>query len=273
MVETTRASAGFHPRTPSEARVLDYLLGGKDNFAADREAAERAIALAPELPMMALESRKFLDRAVRFLADEGIRQFIDIGCGLPTQNNAHEVAQAAAPDSRVIYADIDPVVVSHANAILAGDVRTGVIQADMREPGKLLNHPDLRHLIDLDEPVAILLISALNAIPEDETAQHIVDHLRDAIVPGSWMVISHPVSDDRAEATEQLASLFQDREIIKGSRRRANLRTRAEIEPYFEGLKVAAPGITRIPDWRPESGEAGVAATMHWTFVGVGQKP
>jgi O-methyltransferase involved in polyketide biosynthesis len=268
-----RASDDFHPQTPNEARIVDYLLGGKDNFAADREAAEQAIAVAPELPMMALESRKFLGRAVRFLADEGIRQFIDIGCGLPTRNNAHEVAQATAPDSRVVYVDIDPVVVSHASAILAGDVQTGVIQADMREPDRLLAHPGLRRLIDLDQPVAVLLLSALNAIPEDETAQHVVEHLRDAIVPGSWMVISHPVSDDRAEATEALASLFQDRKIIKGSRRRTNLRTRAEVEPYFEGLKIAAPGITRVPDWRPASGESGVAATMDWTVVGVGQKP
>jgi O-methyltransferase involved in polyketide biosynthesis len=268
-----RASAGFHPQAPNEARIVDYLLGGKDNFAADREAAEQAIAVAPELPMMAVESRKFLGRAVRFLADEGIRQFVDIGCGLPTQNNAHEVAQAAAPDSRVIYVDIDPVVVTHASAILAGDAQTGVIQADMREPEKILAHPDLRRLIDLDEPVAILLIAALNAIPEDETAQYIVDHLRDAITPGSWMVISHPVSDHRAEATERLATLFQDRKIITGSRRRATLRTRAEVEPYFEGLKVAAPGIVRPPDWRPASGEAGIAATMNWTLVCVGQKP
>jgi hypothetical protein len=272
-VAKTRASADFHPQTPNEARIIDYLLGGKDNFAADREAAEQAVTLAPELPMMALESRKFLGRAVRFLADEGIRQFIDIGCGLPTQNNAHEVAQAAASDSRVIYVDFDPVVVTHARAILADDVQTGVIQADMREPDKILAHPDLRRLIDLDQPVAILLIAALNAIPEDETALHIVEHLRDAITPGSWMVISHPISDDRTDVTEQLASLFQDQEIVKGSRRRANLRTRAEVEPYFDGLKVAAPGITRVPDWRPESGEAGVAAMTDWTLAGVGQKP
>jgi O-methyltransferase involved in polyketide biosynthesis len=269
----TRASDAFKPQTPNEARIVDYLLGGKDNFAADREAAEQAIAVAPELPMMALESRKFLGRAVRFLAEEGIRQFVDIACGLPTQNNAHEVAQAAAPGSHVVYVDNDPVVVSHAGAILAGDAQTGVIQADMREPGRILAHPDLRRLIDLDEPVAILLVSALNAIAEDETAQYIVDSLRDAITPGSWMVITQPVSDYREEATERLATLFQDRQIIKASRRRANLRTRAEIEPYFEGLKIAAPGVVRPPDWRPASGEAGVAATMNWTLACVGPKP
>src|SRR3569833_2612074 len=119
-VSRPRESAAFHARTPNEARIVDYLLGGKDNFAADREAAEQAIAVAPELPMMAIESRKFLGRAVRFLTSQGVRQFVDIGCGLPTQNNAHEVAQSADPESRVVYVDIDPVVVTHARAQQAG---------------------------------------------------------------------------------------------------------------------------------------------------------
>src|SRR3954452_24610984 len=233
-----RASAEVHPQTPNEARVLDYLLGGKDNFAADRRAAEDAIAVAPELPMMAIEGRKFLGRAVRFLIDQGIRQFSDIGCGLPTQNNAHQVAQDAAEDARVLYVDHDPVVVSHARAILPERPRTDFIQADMREPDVILAHPDLRRLIDLDQPVAVLLISAFSAIPEDEVAQDIVDRLREAIVPGSWMVISHPISDDRTGVTERLASLFQDQEIVTGSRRRDDIRTRAEVEPYFTGLEL-----------------------------------
>src|SRR3569833_280437 len=164
-VSRPRESAAFHARTPNEARIVDYLLGGKDNFAADREAAEQAIAVAPELPMMAIESRKFLGRAVRFLTSQGVRQFVDIGCGLPTQNNAHEVAQSADPESRVVYVDIDPVVVTHARAILADDVRTTVVQADMRDPDAILGHPDLLRLIDLKRPVAILLISALQSIP------------------------------------------------------------------------------------------------------------
>ncbi|GAB2833454.1 SAM-dependent methyltransferase [Actinoallomurus bryophytorum] len=271
MADTTRASAGFHPRTPSEARVLDYLLGGKDNFAADREAAERAIALAPELPMMALESRKFLGRAVRFLADEGIRQFVDIGCGLPTQNNAHEVAQAAAPESRVVYVDIDPVVVSHASAILAGDERTGVIQADMREPDKILAHPGLRHLIDLDEPVAILLVSAFTAIPEDEVALDIVARLRQAISSGSWMVISHPISDSRPQVAEQIAAMYQAKDL-SGAPRRHDIRSRAEVEPYFDKLDMADPGIVRLPAWRPGPAGPSVDPKMVWAIGGVGRK-
>jgi len=272
-VPEPRASAEFHPQTPNEARVLDYLLGGKDNFAADRRVAEEAIAVAPELPMMAIESRKFIGRAVRFLIDQGIRQFIDIGCGLPTQNNAHEVAQAAAEDARVLYVDIDPVVVTHARAILAERERTDVIQADMREPDVILAHPDLRRLIDLDQPVAILLISAFSAIPEDEVVTDIVDRLREAIVSGSWMVISHPISDDRTGVTEKLASLFQDQEIVTGSRRRDDVRTRAEIEPYFDGLELADPGLVRQPLWRPDPGEPSVDPESVWMLAGVGRKP
>jgi SAM-dependent methyltransferase len=271
-VSEPRASAEFHPQTPNEARVLDYLLGGKDNFAADRQVAEEAIAVAPELPMMVIEGRKFIGRAVRFLVDEGIRQFIDIGCGLPTQNNAHEVAQAAAEDARVLYVDIDPVVVSHARAILAERERTDVIQADMREPDVIFAHPDLRQLIDMDQPVGILLMSAFSAIPEDEVVLDIVNHLREAIVPGSWMAISHPISDDRTGVTEKLASLFQDREIVTGSRRRDDVRTRAEIEPYFDGLELVDPGLVRQPSWRPDPGEPSVDPESVWVLAGVGRK-
>jgi hypothetical protein len=272
-VTKTRDSAGFHPGTPNEARVVDYLLGGKDNFAADREAADRAIAVAPELPMMAHEGRRFLGRAVRFLVAEGVRQFIDIGCGLPTQSNAHEVAQAAAPDSRVVYVASDPVVVTHSRAILADEVRTSVIQADMREPDRVLAHPDLLRLIDLKRPVAILLISALHAIPEDEAALDIVARLRRAITSGSWMVISHPISDSSPHVTERLATLFQDRQIVKGSRRRDNVRSLAEIEPYFDGLELAEPGIARLPAWRRDRGEPTVDPESFWVVAGVGRKP
>jgi S-adenosyl methyltransferase len=137
----------------------------------------------------------------------------------------------------------------------------------------ILAHPDLRRLIDLDQPVAVLLISAFSAIPEDEVAQDIVDRLREAIVPGSWMVISHPISDDRTGVTERLASLFQDQEIVTGSRRRDDIRTRAEVEPYFTGLELAEPGIVRQPAWRPDPGEPSVDPESVWVIAGVGRKP
>jgi hypothetical protein len=267
----TRASDAFKPRAPNEARIIDYLLGGKDNFAADREAAEQAIAITPELPTMAMESRKFLGRAVRFLAGEGIRQFIDIACGLPTQNNAHEVAQAAAPDARVIYVDNDPVVVSHASAILAGDVQTGVIQADMREPDRVLAHPDLRRLIDLDEPVAILLVSAFTTVSDDEVPLDIVGRLREAIAPESWMVISHPISDSRPHVTDQLAAMYREKDL-SGAPRRKGIRSRAEVELYFDKLDLADPGVVHLPAWRPGLAGPSVDPRTVWAIGGVGRK-
>src|SRR3569833_1969616 len=215
-VSKPRASAEFHPQAPNEARVLDYLLGGKDNFAADRQAAE---------------------------------------------------------DAREVYVDNDPVVGSHARAILAENTRTGVIQADMRDPDVILAHPELHRLIDLDQPVAVLLISAFSAIPEDEVAVDIANRFREAIVSGSWMVISHPISDDNSEVTEKLASLFQDQQIVTGSRRRNDIRTRAEIEPYFEGLELVDPGLVRQPAWRPGPNGPSVDPEKVWVHTAGGRKP
>jgi O-methyltransferase involved in polyketide biosynthesis len=263
---------GFTPGTPNEARVLDYLLGGKDNFAADREAADKAVELAPELPVLARESRKFLRRAIRFIANAGIRQFVDIGCGLPTQGNVHEIAQSVAPDARVLYVDLDPVVVSHARALLADEVQTSVIQADMRDPDQLFSDPGLKRLIDLGEPVGVLLVAVLTVIPEDELMMEIVARIKEIIAPGSWVAISHAISDPRPEVTRQLAALYQDRGIVSGSRRRLNLRTQAEIMPVFDGLEMAEPGIVRAPAWRPDPGEPTVDPELVWSIVGVGRK-
>src|SRR4051794_10125408 len=178
----------FNPAVPNVARMYDYYLGGKNNFAADRKAAEQALSFAPELRVGAQEVRKFLRRAVRFLTDAGIRQFVDIGCGLPTQGNVHEIAQAAAPDSRVAYIDNDPIVISHAQALLGGNPGTVVVQADIRAPARLIAHPTLRGMIDLDEPVGVLLIAVLHVIPEDDLATRIVEELRETIAPGSYIV-------------------------------------------------------------------------------------
>ncbi|GAA4636937.1 SAM-dependent methyltransferase [Actinoallomurus vinaceus] len=252
--------------------MLDYMLGGKDHFAADRAAADRALALAPELPMMARESRKFLNRAVRFLVGAGIRQFVDIGCGLPTQSPVHEVAQAAAPDARVVYVDNDPLVVNHAQALLTHTARTAAIHADLREPDELLAHPRLTDLIDLGRPVGVVLVGVLGVIPEDDVARSVVDRLRRAVVPGSHLVMTQAISDVRPEVTEQLSALYQDEQIVRGSRRR-NVRTRAEVETYFEGLELAEPGIVHVPAWRPDPGEPSVDPRDVWAIAGVGRKP
>src|ERR1044072_6210047 len=167
---TARHEPRFDPSTPNVARMYDYYLGGKDNFAADRDAAEMALTVAPELRVGARELRAFLRRSVRFLVHAGIRQFIDIGCGLPTQGNVHEIAQTAAPDSRVVYVDNDPVVTAHARALLEGNPLVAVVQADARDTDELIADKALTGLIDLSKPVAVLMVSLLHVISEDEVA-------------------------------------------------------------------------------------------------------
>ncbi|MFC4585386.1 SAM-dependent methyltransferase [Sphaerisporangium corydalis] len=262
---------GFDPNVPNEARITDYFVGGKDNFAADREAARRALDLAPELTMMCHEGRRFLSRAVRYMAGAGIRQFIDLGCGLPTQGNVHEIAQAAAPGSHVAYVDNDPVVVVHAQALLEDDKYTSVIEGDLRYPDELLKHPRLTKLIDLDRPVGILFSFTLAVISDDELMAGIVRGFRDAIAPGSYITIAHSVSDLRPEVTAKLAAMYQDDGIVTGTRRE-QLRTKAEIEPAFEGLTLVEPGLVYIPMWRPDPGEQTADPDAIWSVGGIGRK-
>ena len=271
-VTSGRESPGFDPTMPNEARMLDYMLGGKDNFAADRAAADRALALAPELPIMARESRKFVRRSVRYLVRAGIRQFIDVGCGLPTQGSVHQSAEAEAPDFRVVYVDDDPVVVNHAQALLADSSQAAVVRADMREPETIVDESRSTGLIDFERPVAVMLVGVLNIISEDDVVQRIVGRLRGSIASGSHLVITHAISDLRPEVTERLAELYQDEEIVRGSRRR-NVRSRAEVEPFFDGLELAEPGIVHVPAWRPDPGEPTVDPQEIWSIGGVGRKP
>jgi hypothetical protein len=259
----------FDPSTPNVARMYDYYLGGKDNFAADREAAEMALKVAPELRVGAREIRAFLRRSVRFLVGSGIRQFVDIGCGLPTQGNVHEIAQSAAPEARVVYVDNDPVVTAHSRALLEGNPLTAVVQADMRETDELLADKALNELVDLGAPVGVLLVSVLHVIPEDDVAARIVDRVREAIAPGSYIVIAHAVSDLRPETTEKLAALYQDKTQVSGPRR-ANLRTKSEVEAYFDGLELVDPGVVYVPEWRPDGPRDD--DTPVWSVGGVGRK-
>jgi SAM-dependent methyltransferase len=257
----------FDPQVPNVARMYDYYLGGKDNFAADREAAEKALSFAPELRDGAVEVRRFLTRSVRFLVGEGIRQFVDVGCGLPTNGNVHEVAQAVAPDTKVAYLDNDPVVIAHARALLETDPSTVVVEGDAREPERFLKDPALRELIDFDRPVAVLINAVLHVIPEDDVALNAVRTLRDAIVPGSYISISHAISDLRPQTTAKLAALYQDKMALGA--RRANLRTKDEVAAYFEGLELVEPGLVYLGEWRPEPDVMGKAI---WAVGGVGKK-
>src|SRR6266498_1582061 len=190
-VAAERWTAEINTDVAHPARMYDYYLGGKDNFPADREAADQALAASPAVRDMARQNRAFLQRVVRFLArDAGIRQFIDIGAGLPTQGNVHEIAQAITPDARVVYVDNDPIVVVHSDALLAGH-NTTAIKADLREPNVILEHPEVREVIDLDQPVAVLLVAVLHFLQDADDPVGVVARLRDAMAAGSYLAISH----------------------------------------------------------------------------------
>jgi hypothetical protein len=242
------------PTKPNIARVYDCLLGGKDNYPADREHAEDLLKVMPRARDFALANRYFLTRAVRFLAGEaGITQFIDCGSGLPGQDNVHQVAQSLNTGVRTVYVDNDPLVVAHGQGLLADNDRTAVIAADLRDPDGIVEHPDTRGLIDFNEPVAVLFVSVLHFLADNEDPHDIVDHMRTVMAPGSYVVISHGLSSPE---TRVAAALYQQAMQVGWPRQRH------EIEWFFDGFELMAPGLVPIPQWRPEFG----AAQLAWQY-------
>jgi hypothetical protein len=254
---------------PTPARMYDYYLGGKDNFAVDREAAEQVLSAAPEVRLLATENRAFLGRAVRYLAAEaGIRQFIDVGTGLPTQGNVHEVAQAVDPAARVVYVDNDPIVRAHAKALLPSDGTTAVIEADMRDPRPILEHPDLRRLIRFDEPVAVLFMSVLHFIADEDDPYGMVAAFRDACVPGSYLALSHITSPEQnTEGAAAAANVYKARATSP-----AILRSPKEVQTLFDGYEMVEPGLVRLPQWRPGHPRDAKKADEVWMLSGVGRR-
>jgi SAM-dependent methyltransferase len=249
------------------ARVYDYWLGGKDNFAADREAAEQVIAVRPTIRTDVRANRAFLGRAVRYLAAEaGIRQFLDIGTGLPSADNTHEVAQSVAPEARVVYADNDPIVLAHARALLtsAPEGVTAYADADLRDTGRVL--AEARQTLDLDQPVAVMLIAILHHIPDADDPRAIVARLVDAVAPGSYLVLSHPASDIDAEAVAEVARRY-NAQVPAGQQRRSH----AEVTGFFSGLDLLEPGVVQTAQWRPAGPGGSGAPVPMW--AGVGRKP
>ena len=242
--------AGLDTSVAHPARVYDYWLGGKDNFAADREAAERVLAAAPGLRFRVRANRAFLGRATRYLAAEaGIRQFLDIGTGIPTADNTHEVAQRAAPDSRVVYVDNDPIVLLHAQALLRSTPQgtTDYLQADLRDPGMILDRAAA--VMDLDQPVAVMLLGVLHLIQDSEDPWGIVARLMTAMPAGSYLTISHPAIDiHHAQANAQ--RVYNERVSTPQT-----LRTREEVARFFTGLELVEPGLVQVHQWRPDPGD------------------
>jgi S-adenosyl methyltransferase len=242
------ADADFSSR-PSSARIYDALLGGNHNFEADREAAKRLLAMLPAAGEMARANRAFLNRAVQFMIEAGIRQFLDIGSGIPTVGNVHEIAQGREPGSTVVYVDIDPVAVAHAGEILQHNPRATVIQADMRFPEAILDHPEVRELLDQTQPIGLLLVAMLHFVPDPE-ALTAVERLLAALPSGSYVAISHGVSDTEADqAIPGVTALYRRTDVSTAAGR-----SRAEILRFFGDAELVPPGLVWVHQW-PEAPE------------------
>ena len=247
---------------PSVARMYDYYLGGKDNFAVDRAAVERVELAMPEVRQLAMENRAFLRRAVRFMAAAGIRQFLDIGAGLPTAGNTHEVAQRAAPDARVVYVDNDPIVLVHARALLASrpEGATDYVDADLRDPGKILGAA--AGSLDLGQPVALMLMAILQHIGDEDDPYQVVATLVEALAPGSYLAISHPASDINAEAMAKMAA-----SLNQTMAERVTFRSRDAVVGFFTGLDLVEPGLVQASKWRPATREDADRPAALWAGV------
>ncbi|HEY0815828.1 MAG TPA: SAM-dependent methyltransferase [Pseudonocardia sp.] len=242
-------SADVEYDRPSAARVYDYYLGGSHNFAVDREMARAAIAMWPELPQIMQANRAFLRRAVEFLVGQGITQFLDIGSGIPTVGNVHEVAQAAEPDARVVYVDIDPVAVAHSREILAGDERTAVVHADFLDVDAVLGSAEVARLLDLSQPVGVLLVALLHFVPVDADPAAAVARYRDTMAAGSYLVVSHATQEGQPRRADEHQALYRRTSTPM------TMRSRAEVAALFTGFDLVAPGVVFLPQWRPDRDE------------------
>lgn len=255
---------------PHSARVYDYILGGKDNYPVDRAAAEQMLAGWPSLRISMRENRKFMHRAVRYLAELGIDQFLDIGTGIPISPNLHEIAQGIIPGARVVYADNDPIVLAHAGARLNStpEGRTAYIHADMNEPEAILSAPELTAALDLDRPVALSIIAVLQFVLDDRTAYDLVKRYLRLLPPGSFLAISTVTTDSSPAPMGAVVAEYAKRGMP------ARNRTKAEVQPFFDGLQMVEPGVALVHRWRPEPGTAGeVMDSDVAMYGGVARKP
>ncbi|MET7571382.1 SAM-dependent methyltransferase [Streptomyces sp. NPDC005492] len=253
---------------PSVSRIYDYYLGGSHNFEVDREAARKAMEFLPGLPKIMQANRAFMRRAVRFAAAEGITQFLDIGSGIPTFGNVHEVAQEASPGAHVVYVDHDPVAVAHSQVVLAGNPTADVVAADLRKPQEILASAQVRQLIDLNRPVALLLVAILHFVEDADDPYGAVAQLREALAPGSLLILTHasyegiPLPPERAEGAV---------DVYKDIRNPLIMRSREEIARFFEGYDMVEPGLVPMPDWRPDTAREDEDPYSFSGFAGVGR--
>lgn len=251
---------------PSAARMYDYYLGGSHNFAADRDLARQAVDDWPELPRILRANRAFLRRAVRFCVAQGIDQFLDVGSGIPTAGSVHEVARAVDPGARVVYVDVDPVAVAHARALLVDDARCGVVEADFCDVDAVLEDPVTRAVLDLDRPVALLVVALLHFVPDERRPGAVLAGYREATAPGSHLVVSHASADGAPEKADGHVSLY---------RRTAtpmSMRSHDEVVALFEGFTLVDPGVVLLPQWRPDEHDAVDDLESFTGYAGVGRR-
>ncbi len=249
---------------PSVARMYDFFLGGSHNFAVDREAARQVLAVAPEAALVAQANRAFLRRSVRFLVDSGVRQFLDIGSGIPTVGNVHDIAQRLDPRARVMYVDTDPVAVAHSRQMLTGNDRTGVIQEDLRRPEQILHHPEVRGLLDFDQPIAVMIVAVLNFVPDEDDPAGILATVRDALAPRSCLALSQVSVEGREEEVDLVGSVYRK------AGNALHFRSRDQIAGFFDGFDLVPPGLVWLPEWRPEATDQ-VDSVEQPVLCGVGQ--
>jgi hypothetical protein len=255
-------------RRANVARVYDYLLGGTHNFLADQDVGRAIVAVEPNARAIGQANRAFLGRAVRHLAAAGVRQFLDIGSGIPTQGNVHEVAQDAAPDARVVYADIDPVAIAHSKALLAATSGASIIEGDLRAPETVLARAAGTGLIDFSQPTGVLLNAVVHFIPDEGDPWGIIATLRDALAPGSYLVVCHGTEEGAPNVAHAAEKVYQ-RTVQAG----LHMRPRADIERFFDGLELIDPGLVAIPYWRPEPPDSLPEPGRFWGgLAGVGHK-
>lgn len=257
------AASRIDTSKPHPARIYDYWIGGKQNFPADREVAEKIAEAEPVISKLARANRAFLGRAVRYAAEQGVKQFLDIGAGLPAAGNTHEVAQSVHPDASVVYVDNDPLVTVHGRALLADEARTRVFEGDLRDPKAILTHPDVAALIDFEQPVALLMVAVLHFFPDRYDPAGVIATLTENLVPGSHLVISHAGSD--------LLPADQGKLQVYQAAADGAARDRAQITAFFEGFDLVEPGLVRVPAWRPTE-ELPADIDQYWMYGGVGRK-
>ncbi|PRY32698.1 SAM-dependent methyltransferase [Umezawaea tangerina] len=255
---------------PSVARVYDYWLGGAHNFAADRAVANRTLEAMPELRRVILTNRTLLRRMVRHLLRLGVRQFLDLGSGIPTAGNVHEIAHAVDPTARVVYVDMDPVAIAHGKSLLADLPNVVALQADIRDPASVLGDPEVRSVLDLDQPVAVLMIAVLHFVPDADHPCGIIADYLDALVPGSYLGVSH----SGGEQGEESAAVAEARRRYSEQVAPMVHRTRAELISLLGGLELVEPGVVRLPHWRPDSpDDVDESADRFPGFAALGRKP